>query len=306
VDLGAALLGLVTGGVIKLTVMVLGARLLLRLYRTRVAHPPRRPWLLVPAAERPHLRWLTAGLILFFASELTCGIEVYILARSSPIVSCAHGLLSAAAMATTAIGLFELVDRRLLHWRDTSRRCAALPLCTVCSKRTTGRCRFRALSLVGATLLAFSMVPVLAVPTATMPADPRPWALPFDSWNAWYDGSLQPWLQRHFPWTDLSGAAFHVPHAMLVLEMRLLPLLAVALAAAAALLLLRGRENLGAVLLLGAAGVAAYSLFEAVIYGLTGDPFLAALLHEGGELLFLVGLAELLLRLFEPAPIPAA
>lgn len=297
-NLGAALLGLFIAFVLKIAVMVVGATLMLRLFRTSFAASPRRMWLLVPEADRPYLKPLTWGLVFFFASEITCGIEVYILSRSSAITSSLHSLTSATAMALTAIGVFRLFDRKLFHLVDTSSACVALKTCGTCSKRAHGRCTFRPAMTIAAMLLLVAPLPILFASTTRLYADPRPYALPLASWNRWYDGVVVPFLNAHFTNVSTDWSAFFLPKTMLVIEYRIFPLVAVAMTAVSIVLFLRDRENAAITMLLAASGVAAYSYFEAAIYAMTNDALFGSLAHEIGEFLFLLLAAETLVRMY--------
>lgn len=285
-DLGAALLGLVIAAGIKVAVMTLSAVLLARVYRA--ANEDALKTLDAPP------RLLAWGLGFFFLSELTCGVEVYILTRSSPWFSGAHSLCSAAAAALCAIGLFEYFDRRVLHWSDRSGPCFAVKACGVCTKRSEGACRYRAAFLIGATLWVCLALPAFWADVSRMPADPRPYVLPFESWNRWYDAALVPWLKGFFPSAVFDGEAFYLPGSILFIEFRLFPALGAALGAAAVVQTLRGDEDMGAGLLLASGGVLGYALFEVYVYGMTRDPIVGSLVHELAELLTLVLFAELL------------
>ena len=92
-DLGAGLLAILTSFLVKGAVMALSAVLLTRVWRAAHAPAPRRLWLLVPESERGDARVLAWALALFAASELTCGVEVYVLTRSNAWVDGVHGLL---------------------------------------------------------------------------------------------------------------------------------------------------------------------------------------------------------------------
>ena len=299
-DFGAALMGLFMALVVKVLVMVLAGVYLLRLYRVSHAGASHKLWLVVPQEHRRRFRLLTWGLVLFVASEVTCGIEIYILFRSSIYISTFHAIASSLGMALTALGIFEVLDWKYLHWRDTGAACVAVKSCRGCTKRTSGRCQYRSLLLLMGTFLVFTAVPIFFVSTAQLDADPRPYVLPFESWNEWYDHSLIPWLANHAPGMEIDGKAYHIPHALLYLEFRILPIVAIALAAAGIATMRLGRENAGLTLVLLATGPLAFSLFEVMTFGITRDAYLGGLLHEGGELFFIVTIAELLRRMFPP------
>lgn len=51
--------------------------------------------------------------VTFGLSELTCGVEIYILQISHPGLRIFHGLASALGSGLILYGLFSLVDRRV-------------------------------------------------------------------------------------------------------------------------------------------------------------------------------------------------
>lgn len=297
-DFGAALMGLLIAFGIKLFVMIFAARLLFRLYRLSFVEAPRKLWLVIPEQERGRFRMLTWGLLFFCISEFTCGIEVYILTRSSLFFSWVHSITSTIAMACTAVGVFQLFDWKYFHMVDRSATCIAVKTCNVCTKRTSGECQYQFALLMTATLLLFMAAPVFFVSTAQIDADPRPYVLPFDSWNRWYDTQVIPWLNRNLSNVVTDGNAFFLPSGMLVLEFRILPLVSMLLAAFSIFSFLRKKEDEGIAALLLSFGSFAYVLFEAIIYGLTRDAIFGALVHESGEFLFLVMITNVLAKMF--------
>lgn len=308
-DFGSALMALLLFGVVKIAVMVMAAVLVVRLHRAGWSEPPRRLWLLLPEQDKPEIRVLWWSLVAFAFSELVCGVEVYILLHSSPIVATAHALSSALGMALLGLGLLLWFDRRVLRFGEP--RCAMLKVCKVCSIHEPEGCRYRSVLVLVSVFAVLAVIPLLFAPTERMFADPRPWALPFESWNAWYDDAVVPWLIAHAPGYDPTGHAYSLPPTQLVMEFRVLPVLAGGLGGAALLLASRGREQACLKLLVMAAGVLAYCYFEAVLYVVTGDVLLGSFGHEVGEFWFLVAIAEFLRRSFPveapqvPIPEPA-
>lgn len=298
-DLGSALLALLTGLIVKGAVMVLAGVLLVRLYRATHDAPPRRLWLLLPDQDRPAVRVLWWALVLFALSELTCGVEVYVLFRSSLVLSSIHGLASAAGMALFALGVVMHVDERFL--RFAAPRCLVNRVCRGCTLTTPAGCRFRTLLLLLATLVALAcLVPPLA-PVERMDVDLSRYTLPFPALNAWYDETVVPWLAARIPGHEPGRPAYYIPSGVLVLEYRLLPALAFATAAAAIVAIRRGALRAGLRILAVAAGALAYVYFELVLYAATRDVLLGSLAHEVAEFWFLLATAEFLRRSF-PAP----
>lgn len=302
-DLGAALLALFVALVVKVPVMALSAWLLWSIERGRRLGDRERLWVLLPDSPLAEVRALRAGLVLFALSELTCGIEVYVLARSSALLSGVHAVLSAAGMAAFALGALLWADARLLRWGAPG--CLMnRALCRGCTVREAQGCKLRPLHGHAAAFIALAALAPLFAPTERMPADPRRWALPLDSWSRWYDGVAVPWLRARG--YETGGAAFHLPESMLILEWRVTPLVALALAALAFALVRARREARAQQVLAVAAGLLAYSYLELVLYAATRDPIIGSLGHEVAELWFLLCTAELLRRAYPPVAVGAA
>ena len=298
-DLGAGLLAILTSFLVKGAVMALSAVLLTRVWRAAHAPAPRRLWLLVPESERGDARVLAWALALFAASELTCGVEVYVLTRSNAWVDGVHGLLSASGMALFALGLYRVLDRKVIRFAGPE--CAAKRLCGVCTVQRPEGCKLRLTLLLGASFVVLASLFVLLAPTTRMEADLHRFALPFPAVNAWHDRVVVPWLAAHVAGYEPTGKAYFFPESVFVLELRVLPLVAAALASFATAELARGRLARGMDALLLGAGTLGYVLFELVLYRGTGDLLLGSLGHEVGELWFLVWCTELVRRCWPPA-----
>ncbi len=297
-DLGAGLIAILTSFLVKGAVMVLSGLLVARVWRAARAPAPRRLWLLVPAHEREDARVLAWSLALFAASELTCGVEVYVLTRSNAWVDGVHGVLSAAAMALFALGLYRVIDRKVLRFAGPE--CAAKRLCGACTVRAPEGCKLRLTILLSAAFVALAGIFVLLAPTARMEADLHRFALPLPALNAWYDRAVVPWITAHVSGYEPSGKAYFFPESVFVLELRVLPVVATAMASSAAAEIARGRIGRGMERLMLAAGTLGYVLFELVLYRGTGDLLLGSLGHEVGELWFVAWAAELLRRCYPP------
>lgn len=296
-DFGSALMAVLVAVVVKGAVMGLSGWLIVRVYRAASSPPPRRLWLLLPEEDRPEVRILWWALVLFFVSELTCGIEIYVLFRSNALLAAIHAGASAAGMGLFSLGILRLLDRRLFKFAEPA--CLANRICRGCTLREPAGCRFRVALLLAATFASLAALAPMFASTERMYADPRRYALPFESWNRWYDGLAVPWLAAHLP-NYRPGAAYFLPEAMLVIEFRLLPLVSLALSLLAIARLRRGQVSEGARTLSVSAGVLCYSLFELVLYRGTGDVILGSLGHEAAEFWFLVFTAEFLRRCFAP------
>lgn len=299
-DLGAGLLAIFTSFVVKGAVMVLAALLVTRVFRAVHRPSPRRLWLLVPEGERRDARVLAWSLALFAASELTCGVEVYVLTRSNAWVDGVHGVLSASGMALFALGLYRVIDRRVLRFGVPG--CAAKRLCGACTVREEEGCRMRLTLLFAASFVGLAALFVLFAPTTRMEADLHRFALPFPALNAWYDRVVVPWLEAHVAGYEPTGKAYFFPESVFVLELRALPIVAAGLAAFATGALARHDLERGTGALALAVGTFAYVLFELVLYRGTGDLLLGSLGHEVFELWFLLFAAELVRRTWPPEP----
>ncbi|MBI5516209.1 MAG: hypothetical protein HY909_20660 [Deltaproteobacteria bacterium] len=305
-NFGAALVALGLALVLKVAVMVLGARLLVKVFRARHGAPPRRPWLLVPRRNTPEVRLLTWALVLFYVTELTCGIEIYVIFRSSPWLSSIHSVASGVGMALFALGLFEHLDRELLRFGQPS--CLVNRVCRGCTLAEPEGCRMSALLLLLAGFVALAALPPFLASTEPMIADPRRWLLPFPALNAWYDHSFIPWVRSLLPGMDPTGGAYVIREVVNVLEFRVLPAAALVAAVGGVALLRRGSHRAGLRLTLAAAGVLAYVYLELITFRIHGDALAGGVMHEVAELWFLVVVAEYLTRSFgeRPSPRPEA
>jgi hypothetical protein len=247
--------------------------------------------------------------VLFAASEATCGVEIYVLFHSSPILSGTHSITSALGMALFALGLYLHLDKQLVTFG--SERCLINRICKGCTVREPGGCKLRTLILLFGTFLALSALVPWFVSTERMNADVAAWALPFDSLNAWYDRVVVPWLITNVPDYQPSGVAYFLPPSMLVIEFRILPALGFLASIYALVEARRGREGRALAVLAAAAGLLTYVYFEIVLYRATGDVLFGSLAHEVAEFWFLLATAELLRRSFgarrkSPAPARAS
>jgi hypothetical protein len=310
-NLGAALVGLFDIFVVKTAVMILAAFLLARLWRISFSRGPRRLWLGVAEEHRGKFKVLTFGIIFFMLSELGCAVEIYILGHTATFFACWHSITSPIGMALTAVGAFILFDWRYFHVMDTSAPCIAAKTCRTCSKRATGVCRFRTVIVLNVIMIFLMGVPVFFNSTVKMDADTKLYALPFASLNRLYDESIIPWVKANYPHIATDPGAYFLPHEMLVIEFRILPVVAMALALIALISLAMRKEDTGIIILLLSSGVLAYSYLETVIYGLTRQMYFGALAHETSEVFFLLIFSGILRRMFprfgaQEAPQPVA
>lgn len=295
-DLGAGLIAILTALVVKGAVLILGARILFRLYKSVYREHSKKLWLLLPPDDLPEVKVLWWSLILFYISEITCGVEVYVILRSSAVFSGIHGITSGLGMGLFGLGLYGFVDRRFFRYGTT--RCLANRICRGCTVEQEEGCKFRLVALLIATFAAMAAVAPFFVPVQRMYADTSRYILPFPSLNAWYDGTVVPWLVAHVPGYTPSGIAYYLPASELFIEYRIEPAIAMACAIAAIVLLRRSRYHAGMSALAFGAGMLCYSYLEMVLYRVTGDVLLGSLGHEVVEFWFLVFTAEFLQRTF--------
>ena len=295
-DLGSAIMAVIIALVVKGTVMVVAGWLLLRVYQSVATKPTARPWLLLPDEARPEVRILWWSLLCFAISEVTCGVEIYVIFRSSPILSGTHSLVSGLGMALFALGLYLHFDKQLVTFG--SDRCLVNRICRGCTIREPAGCKFRTLILILGTFLTLAAIVPWFVSVERMNANVAAYALPFDSLNAWYDRVVVPWLTSNVPGYQPSGVAYYLPTSMLVIEFRLLPALSMLGGIYSVAEGRRGREGRALAIMAFSAGLLTYSYFEIILYRATGDVLFGSLAHEVAELWFLIATAELLRRSF--------
>lgn len=295
-DLGAALISLVTVGVVKLAVMTIAGGLLVKLYGTVYGTRTRRLWLLLPDARVPEIRWLWWALLLFAVSELTCGVEIWVLFRSSATLGIIHSFSSALGMGLFVFAAYAYLDKKLFGF--AARACIGNRICRSCPVREGAACNYRSLLQLVASFVGLAAVPPLFASTAELSAEPRKYLLPFPSLNAWYDDRFSPWLQSVYPGNDPSGVAYSIPSAVQIVDFRVLPAIVLGLSVIAIALLQRRREKSAVLVQAFAVGVLAYAYCELVLYRATGDVLLGSLAHEVVEFWFLLLTAEFLVRTF--------
>jgi hypothetical protein len=295
-DFGAASVALVTGLVVKLAVMAIAGWLVHRLSATATARPSRRLWMFLPKSDLAEVRLLFWALVLFAVSELTCGVEVYVLLRAHVATITVHAVSSVAAMSLFMLGLIRYTDRVLIRFGE--RGCLFNRLCDGCTIHQDAGCRLRPLLALGAAFLVLAGFAALLAPTASLAADTGRLVFPFPAAGAWLDSAVVPRLRAVSAASIRNGEAFRIPEWQFVLEYRLLAALGIACGATAVTAIARRREAFGIRAAAIASGVLGYVYFELVCYRVTGDALLGSLVHEVGELWFLVFTTELLVRAF--------
>lgn len=96
------------------------------------------------SSDLSSLRW---GLIVFLAGESACAVN-YQLGGSSLLAEQLHSAGMAVAFGFVVYALLESIDRRIIHYEDLSRRCAAVELCGSCAKTDDVSCGLRRVFLL--------------------------------------------------------------------------------------------------------------------------------------------------------------
>lgn len=214
------------------------------------------------------------GMLVFAAGECACAWNVLVLGDRNVVLEHAHSVAMVVSAALVAHALLDGLDARLVHFSDDG-RCAALPTCGVCFRHAAVGCGLRQSFLAA--------LPALVV-VAALPlfAPLRPQA-----WN-----------------TRIFGAPFSYGHPVVhqVYELRVLPVIAIALllACAAVLLFLERRPVPVAKLLLSAAvGAMSFSFLRLLLLAaFADDQVWFGAWEETTELLY-VGLVASTLLAFE-------
>jgi hypothetical protein len=288
-EAGGFLMGTLSIGVGKTAVMIYTGVLLLRvLSALRARASARWPGLGEPA-ERASAQLLLWGLLAFGLSELTCGVEIYLVKAPLAYLRVVHSAASAVGAGLLLYAVLRLIDRRVLHVLDESGPCVAETHCKGCPRRSRGRCRFR--PAIGWLLgfMAVMAVPLLFAPVAALTADPTAVPVPFEGLRTFFDESIVPAFQAMMPeWTP-AELYFVIPEEMSFVEFRVLPLCGAALALTAlGLLLFTRADRLAFLLTCLAAGALGFAYLEAVVYLIIPWVYVGSLGHEVAELFGLV------------------
>jgi len=268
-DLGGILIALFDAVVVKGIVMVLAAWMVVKFYRAALQRQPARGWLAVPDDQRPEARLLWWSLLVFLLSEVTCGLEMFAVGRTCPPLSVGHTAISGLGTGLFALALYAYLDKVLLRFAGS--HCLVNRVCRGCTVQEGAPCRFASGIVLLAVFLALAVIPPLYVSTGRVYADLSRYALPFDSWNAWFDDRVEPWLLEHVTGYRPHGQSFYLPPAMLIVEYKILPGLALLLSLAAIVAARGRREALALRLLAFAFGTLAYTYLELALYPATDD-----------------------------------
>lgn len=298
-DLGATLLTMLVTVGLKVPVMIFSALLIYRMTTSARGALKESQWLVIPKNEIMGFNYLYWSLLLFFASEIFCGIETYILMHTHVMGRIFHALTSAGGMGLFAMGLFHTMNDRMIFYGK--KRCVLNTVCKGCTIDDPMDCKIKpVMIIVGIALVAASLV-CFFVSTEFMGVDTSKYTLPFASLNAWYDNILVPWLRSFDPNYRTIDKAVFLPTGAQLVDFVLLPIVTIVLTLTGLILFLRRSVKAkiwGINFTLFALGVLAYAYYELVLNRGTNDLFVGALGHETGELLYLFFLAEYLKNLY--------
>ncbi len=297
-DLGAALVGLFTVLVVKVAVMVIATRILLRLLGAVRGKSPLKLASSLKSAGLLEIRVIWTALLLFWLSEITCGVEISIIMKSSPVLGTIHSVNSSTGMGLFLVGSFLLLDNKLIHLFDDKKSCIGLPVCETCSFAAGRACNFELVFKFAIVLLSFACIPLLLASTEVQYANVSRYILPFESLNSYYDNTVVPIIRKYYSEYQPTGEVFHLPYAQLLTDYRISPLVVFALSIVAGVLLRFGRKLQSISVFLFAVGVLTFSYSQVILNLVTQYIMFGALMHELAELWFLILTAEVLRKVY--------
>ena len=300
-ELGAVLMGLLTVVVIKLAVLVIDVQLLMRINRARGDKNKSKiskKRIHIPQKHQPEMRIVWWSLMLFLISELTCGVEIFILVEPNPICGGLHAIFSAFGMALFSLGLYIFFNKKFVFYGR--KRCIVNKICQGCTILDKQGCKFRSILKLIAVFLLFIAILPLFVSTDRLVADVTRYTLPFGSLNQWYDQVVVPYLIANMEGYDPDGTTYFMPQSVFFIEFHVIPWISLVPATIGTILLVTRKEILAAKFLVFAFGLLAYTYLELILYKATGDVILGSLGHEGVELWFLIAFAAFLGKTFAP------
>jgi len=290
-ELGALIFTVVIVGLLKALVLFICIRLLYHLFGAVYRERPRRLWYLLPRDNMPETRIIWWSLAAFFFSEAFCGVETWILLRSSRIFGALHSVSAAGGMGLFGWGIYLFLDKRAFHFAQAG--CLARKLCHECPRTAGLACKMRLLVQLLAAILVIALLPLWMASTAPMVANASRFALPWASVNAWFAA----WSNQSPHLRPLS-VTFVISTSTQVIDYKIIPGLAAVLAITSLWLLRKNREHQALPMLAFAAGLLSFSYLQLVMYRGTGDALIGSLGHELTEFWFLLFVAEFLRRAF--------
>lgn len=301
-DLGAALIAFTVSVLFKIPIMIFSAYLLVKMFKSKYNRPLAKPWLLIPQDQRENYNFIYYSLIFFFLSELSCGVETYILMQSNVYGRIFHGITSAVGMGLFSVGSFMIFNDKILHYGK--KKCVLNQICKGCTIEEPPGCKFHSSILFILVFILLATIPPFFAPVSIMYANPLKFILPFESINQWYDHTLIPFLKSQDPNYKTIGVAFFLPELAQIVENRIFPLISFFFATWGIIGFMRlpyDKKIFPLKLSSFAFGFLSYTYFELILNRMTNDLFIGALGHELGEFFFLIFVAEFLSRTF-PMP----
>jgi len=296
--LGGFLVGIFSIGILKIGVMFLSVWLLWKIQQGRSGRPKANLRVLARAEHGVTGKFLFWGLFAFFISELTCGIEVYILLGPNAPLRLAHSFSSALGAALLLYGILMAFDHRVLYYFDESHPCVLFPVCKSCPRRTGQACKFHPTFFWSLCFLVLIAVPLFFIPVRELIADPTVIALPSKSLNGFFDQEVVPLLERYLPHWKQESMYFVIPKEMTLVEFRYIPIASIAFGVSALVLSFsKKRANLSFMLACFSAGPLMYAYLEATLFNMIPQVYLGSLGHEIAEILGLVVLRSILYEL---------
>ncbi len=297
-DLGSALVSLLIAMVIKIFVMIIATRLVLILMGAIRSKNYLKTEITLEPSEVFEIKILFYSLLLFWISELVCGIEMYIILRTHYLLKIIHVFSSAFGMGLFLIGIFLIFDKRTLHIFHQNKPCFATSICKACTYRQGDKCSLELMYKFMLVMLFIATIPIFFASTEVQFADLAKYKLPFDSLNNYYDTVIIPFIQKIYPDYRPGGRELYVPYAQVLSEYRIIPVLTIILCLSAGILLYLKRFLYSICTALFAVGIIFFSYFQMLTNYLTQDSLLGALMHEITELWFLLLTIEILKKLY--------
>lgn len=269
------------------------------MFKTSLPKSPSKMWLLIPREYKKEFKVLYWSLILFFISELFCGIETYILMHSHDLVRIMHSLTSSLGMGLFSLGLYMIFDKKVLNFGQI--KCFMIPLCQECTERNNNKCKYTSVLLICSALVVFLAIPPFFASTDLMKADPTKYILPFEFMNSWFDETLLPLIKRIDPnYTEIGDAVFlgTIPQ---IFHNKVMPGIVIVIQLVSFIKLksnLLIKRKIGIKLMMLSIGMLSFCYYDLILERVTGDLFIGAIGHEFGELLYLLLFSELLIKLF--------
>jgi rhodanese-related sulfurtransferase len=123
--------------------------------------------LLLIGQTEPYLVALRRGLIAFLIGEMFCYFNFFIFGDDSYLSEYLHSFGMVVCFGFIFYALSEVIETRLLHINDITKRCGATSLCLVCSRYSKITCRARRIAQLGIPVLGLLCFIPLVAPLRT-------------------------------------------------------------------------------------------------------------------------------------------